>query len=797
MKSLYSKIFCAFAATAVTFSVGILNAAPQTQPPKPTIKRINWAPLQKEVNEAIKAKDWKRYDAALNAIAGQSEDTFGKLGELLRAVSNRRDPDFAIPYLQNMLKGNLNDKDKATVNGALLGTYAAKAAALNKAGDDKGFATIIATMEKMPDDIRGKQWTIINAATGNPVFAEKYLQKIKFQDPKDSERLNQIVFENYKKLGKYYADTGDRAAFDALIKKIEAFPEGTVGRISAIAALAQYRDGYQTREYLEKLLLKTQNPQEQFDILAALRTETPISHNPYMYIEAENYKLHKEYWKKQNALLLADEQLPAKERKIRGAVSYRNAAQFWVYPFAFGDFKFSEEVLDVWYKGAGDKDVFCAKARMKNAIRKHDAATAEAIAKSEVTDILRKRLTEPRYVNNPRMILSVFRDLAVVSGLSVFNTSMDFAAFDKAVFADYKFSTEERYRILSYASSEAFLAGRHDISQAITKEIYDNMLVAPERLTFQVKYDVNCPKSADAWLRSSYADWKQLETRFKLYCSYYEDSHELTVKRLLKDVSSEPQIPEENRAGVCFLYDNECLHIFVRVNDPQAGEIMADGTGRRPSFEMLFRPGEEYAYHSDYLQHFPAVEQTFPQDWQRPGVDYTLTKDILRRDTAIAESSVAVHYAIPFSSFFDKLPSSKRVWTFGLQVWGKSNLTLSCGVVHELARMGNINFSITAEQMIAIKRLILKKSVNHATRLFGKQGELPRLWADPVIGDPDFYNQEVKPLFDKILGLKDKIDTMSDAEINACYDEYALLGLKFEYIIAEKRAQYIKNSLLK
>lgn len=774
-------------------------AAPAPQKKAAEVKRIDWRPLQNAVNEALKAKDNDKYAAALKAIESQPADVQGRTDAIATAVLRKGDNAFAVSYFTEMLKSNLSEQDRNLILGRLMGVYRNQAAAAMKntwKADEEGFLTAVKNLEGLPAGLRGRTETIIAAVCANPLFAADYLPKMQVAEA-EKPRIAKAIFNNRKNLAEFYAREKNRAGFDKVFQEIEALPAGTEGRIEMLASLARYLDGGAARGYLEGLLKQTSDPCEQFIILDALRQTVPLRDRPYEFPEKDNYALNKMWWQKQMELIRADEKLDPKERKLkrfRLATSASQAADFARYAFSFGDYKLVDELLDVWYKGVGDKDIGCAIMRMRNALRKHDAAGAKAIGEA-AAPVLRAKLADPKIANNAWQKKHLRNQLAVLVGLPIFNEKMDFAAFDKAVFGDGEINAVDRYLALCYVSAEAFRAGRHDICMAIVNEIRGNMFGPADRLTFKVVYDPACPKTADAWMRTPGSAWENLDTRFKIYGAFFENSHDTAIKRLMKG-AQEPPVPEENRAGVSFMYDNEAFHIFVRVNDPAAQEVL-EGKRKGPSFEMLFRAGKDVVYNSDYLLNTPDTEQTFPQDWQRPGLDYTLTMDFIRRDIAVTKDAVSVHYGIPFSAFFDKLPLNGREWTFGIQVWGKTPLTLSCGVVHELARMGLLDIKMTREQELAIKRVIIRKALNRAQKMFREQGKPPRLWQDAVVGDPAFYDQEVKPIFDDLIEAEKKAADLKDEEVDAFYEKYARLGMKLEYIVAAKRAAYLRDSLLK
>ncbi len=739
-------------------------------------KLVNGALARIYSNEAFKAiprgnrkkHDLAKFDAMLKEIQALPADTPSRVFCIVRMVNGLQNPDHALSAMAELEKENLSPADRRTLQNGMMQAYAEKGKALIKAQDQAAYKAVLAKLEAMPEDHPQRQKKLFEFLMLNPDFALTQTGRLNLEQ---SHRLSLLTAA-----AKAAAVRSDRSTFDKYFAELEKFPSDSAA-LSGIISLADKLDGDQPMKCLTALEKRTDlSDAVRFALYDKVRSMHRMNTAPYGFAEPENYGINKAYLKKQLELAQKNDKLPPKE-KLRSILSSAALIQRNLYPvFSFGDYAFAEELLELWHKEVGGSNIPCAVFRMKNALRKKDAAAAKAVLagveaspKVKIDDIYRLR------------------------GLAYFADHTDCKDFDKAVYGEKQPAAEERYRLLSWISAEAFRATRHDICMAIVKEIRSNMFKPVTRLTFSVPYGKDCPQTADAWTCTPGYSWDKLETRFKVYADMYEDSHNTNIKRHLKG-TEEVAYPEENKAGLAFAFDDRALHIYVRVNDPAIDEVR-DGKRKGPSFEMLFRPGNDCAYYTNYLLETPSTENTFPQDWQRPGTDYTLMHDFIQRDISMTGDSMAVHYAIPFKAFYNKLPLDGRVWTFGLQVWGKTPLTIS-GAVHELSRMGILNIQFTPEREKTIRRLIAKAALNDAMRQIAKQGEYPYLWSDDVLGDPDFFKAEVKPVFDELSAAQKALPDVKDADLDAFYQKYVHTAAKLKDIIAEKRAAYIRCKLL-
>ncbi len=743
---------------------------------KKDANKVNGALVRIYSNEAFKAiprgkkklHDRTKFDAMLEKIMALPADTPTRTFYVVRLVNGLQEPDTALSVLAKLEKENLSAGDLRSLQDGVMTAYVEKGKNAVKALDLAAYKAILTKLEAMPADHPQRQRKLQEFLLLKPEFALSQADRLKLEP---STRISL-----FHAAAKAAAARYDRSAFDKYFAELEKFQPDPAA-VLAVIALADKLDGDKPMPYLTALEKKTDlTDAVRFALYDKIRSMHRMNTTPYGFAEPEAYGINKAYLKKQLALSQKNDKLPNKE-KVRGILSASMLIQRNLYPiFCFGDYAFAEELLTLWHKDVGDGNFPCDLFRMKNALRKKDTAAAKAVLAGAEA--------------NPKMKID---DVYRLRGLAYFASHTDCKGFDKAVYGDKQPTAEERYRLLSWISAEAFRATRHDICMAIMKEIRGNMFKPVTRLTFSVPYGKDCPQTADAWSRTPGFSWDKLETRFKVYADMYEDSHNTNIKRHLKG-TEDVAYPEENKAGLAFAFDDRALHIYVRVNDPAIDEVR-DGKRKGPSFEMLFRPGNDCAYYTNYLLETPSTENTFPQDWQRPGTDYTLMHDFIQRDIAMTADSMAVHYAIPFKAFYNKLPLNGRNWTFGLQVWGKTALTIS-GAVHELSRMGILNIQFTPEQEKTIRRLIVKAVLNDAIRQIGNQAEYPFLWSDDVLGDPEFFKKEVKPVFDDLYAAQEALPNVPDADLDAFYQKYAHTAAKLKDIIAEKRAAYIRMSLL-
>ena len=351
----------------------------------------------------------------------------------------------------------------------------------------------------------------------------------------------------------------------------------------------------------------------------------------------------------------------------------------------------------------------------------------------------------------------------------------------------------ERMTRLRQVSTFLFRALRYDEVRAIQKEVRENMFAPVQKKIYTVKFDANAPKTADAWSRmESYRDWNGMETRFERYDNGYEISRTTDATRHLRS-SPVLSAPEEYRTGLYAVCDAEGLHLFIRGDDPEIGEVVL---GKRDAggLELSMRPGEKEVYHSWYMNELPRTLDPWDVNWSAPTRDYRLTYDYMTKDAITTPEGIAAHTFIPWYMFYDKLPVNGNNWYFGMQFWRrKVSLTLS-GNVHEQSRMLELRFDLTPAQINALRRNMAIRAFNAYNTLRQNKGEFILTWNDGQLGDPRFFKQEVEPLIAKLDQAGRKLFESPNLP-DEFYAEFTPQWAEIKYVIAEKRARYLKQSL--
>ncbi len=566
---------------------------------------------------------------------------------------------------------------------------------------------------------------------------------------------------------------------------LDAFEQtgDAVARLPHYLAIANAlsRENHAAAEELLRraLLLEEYNEAHQHRLLTGLRRLYPVrafQYTPAFYTPG-SYEKYKE---------LALENLAVVERGLAtGTLSwslglalhtYRAIAQAAV---DFGDYAFGAEVL--------------RKAREQYPLAYHFVPLALQLSLrsgdlEQVKAVAIPVIENPKEREDNKQFLRALLHLAEAKPME---------GFDGAVFGDTEFAPANRLAMLQRVSETMFLAGRYDVCRRIQSEIVGNMFKPSLSKRYAVEFAANAPQTADAWARSEYYDrWDRMETRFEPYGNGHDIGHAVDVSRHLREAEP-PEIDPAYRTGVHALHDLDGVHLFIRCDDPRIESILL-GEGSAGSLELLFRPDDEAAYHSIYFRAPPLdTENPYEVDWASPTRNYRPTRDCFVKDAAPTPEGFVAHTFIPWLSFYDNLPVDGRVWRFGMQRWGKARGTLS-GNVHELSRALQLEFDIAPPTLAAIKRRLALKAFRRYEGLRQDAGGNLQTWNDPLLGDPEFYRDRVAPLLEELDDAGRRLlETTTDDEAAALCDAYLPRWVEIDYEIAERRADWLRERLLR
>ena len=244
------------------------------------------------------------------------------------------------------------------------------------------------------------------------------------------------------------------------------------------------------------------------------------------------------------------------------------------------------------------------------------------------------------------------------------------------------------------------------------------------------------------------------------------------------------------------LCDAEGLHIFLCVRDKNARAVeegFAGGIGT----EMYFAPGENQPYICFGTSPRKGIDFEFNTaysslDHQRlRAMDAPKGPRTIRCDVAFTDEDYVCHLCFPWTAFYQKLPAKAgTAWKFDCLADGYSWGGVQ--TVHEPSRWGDLVFNLSPEQLTAIRRrLVVRtyKSWNAAPE--GRCAPFDE-WADPVLGDPEFYEACLKPLEAELKGYSARVKPeMTDADVNEIFVKGVQRWMGLKYEIAELRRKYL------
>lgn len=433
--------------------------------------------------------------------------------------------------------------------------------------------------------------------------------------------------------------------------------------------------------------------------------------------------------------------------------------------YNYGDFAFAEQQVA---KALSINPARCVDTAVMIYLHKKDTKKVSEIIAAEIKD---KEAVKTRHW---RMV-------------DYFNKGGKCKGFDKAFAAD-KLTSPEKLNGLRNVSEIMFRATRFDVCQEIYDYIQKEMfisLASPEHTATFVK---DAPKTADGFARTKmYNEWDKMATQFRPYGDNPAISASTDAKRFLKD-ADHPKCDPAWKTGIRVLYDVQGVHIFVRCNDPAIMEVV-EGKRTGGSLECTFRPNPDAPYNMWFFSRLPSNYDGVDLDFASPSPRYKLTKDNFLTDAALTGEGIVAHTYIPWFAFYNDLPTGDKVWYLGLQRYCKGGMQTISGQVHELARMLKISFNFTPELEKEIKLSLCRTAFNKF-----KNNDTISTWAnDDVLGDPEFYKQELKPVIDELNEAGKLLDDPK-ADVDMLFREYAPRWAEFNYTIDAKRKDYLKRS---
>lgn len=322
--------------------------------------------------------------------------------------------------------------------------------------------------------------------------------------------------------------------------------------------------------------------------------------------------------------------------------------------------------------------------------------------------------------------------------------------------------------------------------------------------TYACGFIASAPIGAGGWAQSDFIQSaKNKESRFQPYPSASEGS------ALIYDVAADRPLGAEvkgARAGrdtsFFMVGDIKGWHMYVQTDEPNVEQVMLqDGKKGSSSLEMFFSPGlERVAYYQWILRLGTGAVNLY--NWHTPHRAYRNLKDEpgnFQVETAVVEKGWGTAIFIPWEMLYDKLPfmdGNDDTWRFSIMRWGPVSLSWG-GRVHETSRWGLVNWQApTAELKTAILRRLIKRGWWKYTV---HKAAATEFWSCPYRGDPDFYENAVKPVLAVSDAYEEKIesiDTWNPNMVEDVFKNMVPLWMEFDYEVETLREKYLQEMLV-
>ncbi len=364
-------------------------------------------------------------------------------------------------------------------------------------------------------------------------------------------------------------------------------------------------------------------------------------------------------------------------------------------------------------------------------------------------------------------------------------------------------SSEEKAQALLSAAKTALRAGQEPTARAL-HQAYLTLLAQLPKAQIACPFNPNAPSDIGSYLASSIAAQTPKAPLDRPYGDNLKFLVETDSAMTGRQADTQSQtLSDDSKTDIQFFADADGIHLFITAYDAQLPQALA-GSIRTGGFEMYLAPGPHQPYHT-FLGNLPTPDfhpELFLTSYPNPTFRLLSEKDgtfSAQTKPLLQQGAFASHLFFSWQAFYDKLPQNGTKWQFDAIRWTRSGGFSFAGSksVHNRSSWGDIVFAgLTPENLRAIKRNIIYK----ALPLYRKARESISYtgnWADPVLGDPAFFNAKVKPLLTRLDQYAPRVTKdMSPEDIDDLFQNAVPGWMELDHTVAALRRQYLQEQLL-
>lgn len=442
--------------------------------------------------------------------------------------------------------------------------------------------------------------------------------------------------------------------------------------------------------------------------------------------------------------------------------------------FWYGDWAKVERIFATFEGAKGLDDPANQRVRLFARAANGNRAGALALAKANLAK------TDLKPIDRAKLEVSA----AILSGADV----------EKAIAAT-GLSHKETVELTCIAARQALNWGYGELAEKLTAKHAAYFIDFPQR-EIKVNYSEKPIESIADW-RAVYGqlDRQLCDRVFKA-----------NLDALETDVATGRQIGEKTALDskevmmeVSAICDAKGLHIFLHVNDPAARAVEAGFAGGIGT-ELYFAPGKYEPYvcfGTDPRTGAHGNFQTQYGNLAHHQVDMTGMKrrGEFKFESSFTDTDYVEHLFFAWDANYLKLPANGSKWRFECHAFCPQGFfTLGgSGSVHNSSKWCDLTFNLKPADITAIRRGLLYRHVKD----WAKLGRLDLFdkWADEEIGDPEFYNEVLKPIETKLKGLAKEVTLdMSDADVNRVFEAALPHWMGISHEIDQLRRKWLLKS---
>ena len=326
-----------------------------------------------------------------------------------------------------------------------------------------------------------------------------------------------------------------------------------------------------------------------------------------------------------------------------------------------------------------------------------------------------------------------------------------------------------------------------------------------EKVEYTAKFFESPPLTAEAAVAGGLFDRLPVENRMGRYALYSDIEASWASPQfrkgehnLLKSAPNAPHLAADvpgKEAGVVALYDQTGVHFYVRLNDPDAYKSRggyADGVG--VEFSVLTGEGGNWLW--DWVSSL-RPHKSYGVEWVSPAFGQKLRADTLRVDAVSSDKYHAFHIFVPWLAAYDRIPRKGDEWRFVLYAkWAGVSGMLGGGRVHELGRGMRLRFDMPGNALDKVRAGLLRQAAGNY-RSIRSEWENAEFWSDPHMGDPEFWEEIVKPYLTELDAAAKEVvgGNLDRAAVDRVSREHLADFADFRLCLDAKRAAWIRARL--